>query len=326
MARKKPNRQKKRRKTPPKKRRLLPLFAVLAAALLISRIPALLPSDDADLSDVYADLSGEAEEEENGYLILDADSDFDLDEAGIDIPEYEDAAIIEVNDGEPYFTVLYSEFFIQLTELDELGRAGSAMMCADEEDLQTGEREDISAIHPSGWIGDSIYDRSHLLMWKLSGCNDERNLITGASMFNTESMLTYEMEILYFLYDNEDMHVMYRVTPLFEGEELVARGVLMEAVSVEDGGAGLMFCVFCYNVEDGYTIDYTDGEYYFNAAEWYPHFSSVRSRYGLRLSAKRSSQCLPPTSIGNSSLQSLQQSAVLQIRLIEGPLLIQKLC
>ena len=311
---------------PPKKRRLLPLFAVLAAALLISRIPALLPSGDADPSDVYADLSGEAEEEENGYLILDADSDFDLDEAGIEIPEYEDEAIIEVNDGEPYFSVLYTEFFIQLTELDDLGRAGSAMMCADEEDLQTGEREDISAIHPSGWIGDSIYDRSHLLMWKLSGCNDERNLITGASMFNTESMLTYEMEILYFLYDHVDMHVMYRVTPLFEDDELVARGVLMEAVSVEDGGEGLMFCVFCYNVEDGYTIDYTDGEYYFDAAEWYPHFSSVRSRYGLQLSAKRSSQCLPPTSIGNSSHQSLQQSAVLQIRLIEGLLLIQKIC
>ena len=280
MARKKPNRHNKRRKTPPKKRRLLPLLAVLAAVLLISRIPALLPTGGTDAgtgnaasgsgSDVYADLSGEAQEEENGYLILDADSDFDLDEAGIEIPEYEDEQVIEVNGGEPYFSVLYTEFFIQLTELDDLGRAGSAMMCADEEDLQTGEREDISAIHPSGWHGDSIYDRSHLLMWKLSGCNDERNLITGASTFNTESMLTYEMEILYFLYDNEDMHVMYRVTPLFEDDELVARGVLMEAVSVEDGGEGLMFCVFCYNVEDGYTIDYTDGEYYYDETEEEP--------------------------------------------------------
>ena len=265
---------------PPKKHRLLPLLAILAAALLFSRIPALLSSGGADASsgntasdngsDVYADLSGEAQEEENGYLILDADSDFDLDEEGIDIPKYKDEEIIEINGGEPYFTVLYTEFFIQLTELDDLGRAGSAMMCADEEDLQTGEREDISAIHPSGWHGDSIYDRSHLLMWKLSGCNDERNLITGASTFNTESMLTYEMEILYFLYDNEDMHVMYRVTPLFEEEELVARGVLMEAVSVEDGGEGLMFCVFCYNVEDGYTIDYTDGNYYYDEAEEEP--------------------------------------------------------
>ena len=265
---------------PPKKHRLLPLLAILAAALLFSRIPALLSSGGADASsgntasdngsDVYADLSGEAQEEENGYLILDADSDFDLDEEGIDIPKYKDEEIIEINGGEPYFTVLYTEFFIQLTELDDLGRVGSAMMCADEEDLQTGEREDISAIHPSGWHGDSIYDRSHLLMWKLSGCNDERNLITGASTFNTESMLTYEMEILYFLYDNEDMHVMYRVTPLFEEEELVARGVLMEAVSVEDGGEGLMFCVFCYNVEDGYTIDYTDGNYYYDEAEEEP--------------------------------------------------------
>lgn len=283
-------RHRKSPKRPPGKRRLLPLLAFLAAALILTRIAAHLPIGDAgtgfpeisvggeadtdSASDVYADLAGEAEAEENGYLILDADSDFDLTEAGIDIPEYEGEEIIEVNDGEPYFTVLYTEFFIQLTELDDLGRAGSAMMCADEADLQTGEREDISEIHPSGWHGNSIYDRSHLLMWKLSGCNDERNLITGASTFNTESMLTYEMEILYFLYDHEDMHVLYRVTPFFADEELVARGVLLEAISVEDDGAGLMFCVFCYNVEEGYTIDYSDGEY---------HLASSMQRDGIPL-------------------------------------------
>ena len=201
--------------------------------------------------------------EEDGYIIVSADESYDI--SGLDIPEYTTGdVIIEINNGVPFFTdeELCTEFFIQLTELDALGRAGSAMMCADEEDMQTGERGSISDIHPSGWHSNSIYNRSHLLMWKLSGCNDERNLITGTESFNQDSMLEYEYMITSFLWDNEDMHVMYRVTPLFEDDELVARGVLMEAISVEDQGEGLCFCVFCYNVEDGYDIDYSDGGYY----------------------------------------------------------------
>ena len=201
--------------------------------------------------------------EEDGYIIVSAEDSYDI--SDLEIAEYTTGdVIIEINGGVPFFTEeeLCTEFFIQLTELDSLGRAGSAMMCADEEDIQTGERGSISSIHPSGWHSNSIYNRSHLLMWKLSGCNDERNLITGTEQFNQDSMLEYEYMITDFLWENEDMHVMYRVTPLFEGDELVARGVLMEAVSVEDSGEGLMFCVFCYNVEDGYDIDYSDGGYY----------------------------------------------------------------
>lgn len=200
--------------------------------------------------------------EEDGYIIVAADESYDI--SSLDIPEYTTKEVIEINDGIPFFTEeeLCSEFFIQLTELDSLGRAGSAMMCASEENIQNGERGSISSIHPSGWHSNSIYNRSHLLMWKLSGCDDERNLITGTEEFNQESMLEYEYMVTDFLWDNTDMHVMYRVTPLFVDDELVARGVLMEAFSVEDSGEGLCFCVFVYNVEDGYDIDYSDGGYY----------------------------------------------------------------
>ena len=214
--------------------------------------------EDNDYEDLFDDYY-----EEDGYIIVSAEDSYDI--SDLEIAEYTTGdVIIEINGGVPFFTEeeLCTEFFIQLTELDSLGRAGSAMMCADEEDIQTGERGSISSIHPSGWHSNSIYNRSHLLMWKLSGCNDERNLITGTEQFNQDSMLEYEYMITDFLWENEDMHVMYRVTPLFEGDELVARGVLMEAVSVEDSGEGLMFCVFCYNVEDGYDIDYSDGGYY----------------------------------------------------------------
>ena len=206
------------------------------------------------------DFSEESSEEE--YIIVSSEDSFSL--AEIDIPEYEGEDSVEINGGVPFFSDedLSTEFYIQLTELDSLGRAGSAMMCADEEHIQTGERSDISDIHPSGWHSGGIYNRSHLLMWKLSGCNDERNLITGTESFNQETMLYYEEQITAFLWDNEDMHVIYRVTPLFEEDELVARGVLMEAMSAEDNGEGLMFCVFCYNTEDGYDIDYEDGGYY----------------------------------------------------------------
>ena len=214
--------------------------------------------EDNDYEDLFDDYY-----EEDGYIIVSAEDSYDI--SDLEIAEYTTGdVIIEINGGVPFFTEeeLCTEFFIQLTELDSLGRAGSAMMCADEEDIQTGERGSISSIHPSGWHSNSIYNRSHLLMWKLSGCNDERNLITGTEQFNQDSMLEYEYMITDFLWENENMHVMYRVTPLFEGDELVARGVLMEAISVEDSGEGLMFCVFCYNVEDGYDIDYSDGGYY----------------------------------------------------------------
>lgn len=206
-------------------------------------------------SDYYID--------DNGYIIVSADSSYDISDLGIDI-EYSGDKIAEINENVPFFTEeeITTEYFIQLTELDSLGRAGSASMCASEEYIQTGERGDISNIHPSGWYSGADANRSHLLMWKLSGCDDEKNLITGTASFNQDSMLEYESKVTALLYDDNDIHVMYRVTPYFYEDEVIARGVLMEAYSVEDDGASLSFCVFVYNVSDDYDLDYENGGYY----------------------------------------------------------------
>ena len=177
------------------------------------------------------------------------------------IPEYDGSPTALINDGVPYFTQddMRTEFYIELADLDRLGRCGSCMMCADETHIQDGDRESLYEIEPSGWHGKSIYQRCHLLMWKLGGPDDERNIITGTETFNQESMLEYEERVTAYLWRNPSNHVMYRVTPCFRSDELVARGVLMEAYSVEDEGT-LSFCVFVYNVEPGYAINYADGE------------------------------------------------------------------
>lgn len=192
-----------------------------------------------------------------------ADAIQPLDVSAVEIPAYSGAPNVLINDGIPFFSEeeIITEFGISLAETDSLKRCGSCRMCADEEHIQTGERESISDIHPTGWHSNSIYQRSHLLMWKLCGSDDERNLITGTETFNQEGMLEYEERVTAYLWRHKGSHVIYRVTPLFEGSDLVARGVLMEAMSAEDGGKGLSFCIFIYNVEPGYDIDYSTGDY-----------------------------------------------------------------
>lgn len=183
------------------------------------------------------------------------------------IPEFNGSDYyIEVNNGETFFTdaEIKDEYFATLSDLDELGRAGGAVMCADEPHIQTGERSRISDLKPSGWHKGGFYERSHLLMWKLTGLNKIENLVTGTATFNEKNMQDHEKKVTRYLWDNEDNHVMYRVTPLFIGTELVCRGVLMEAYSVEDDGE-LEFCVFVYNAEPGALIDYATGDYLENA-------------------------------------------------------------
>lgn len=180
----------------------------------------------------------------------------------VDIPDYEGKPVAVINDNEPFFTdaEIMDEFFMEISELDFLGRAQGNWMCADEAHIQTGERQSLYEIEPSGWHGNGIYQRSHILMWKLGGPDDERNVITGTETFNQEGMLEYEERVTAYLWRNPSNHVMYRVSPYYEGTDLVARGVLMEAYSVEDGGA-LKFCVFVYNAEPFYTINYSTGLY-----------------------------------------------------------------
>lgn len=174
--------------------------------------------------------------------------------------------LIFVNGNKTFFTEeeLLTEYTTSLSELDELGRAHVAWMCADEPHIQTGERESIYKLKPAGWHGGGFYERSHLLMWKLSGINDLRNLVTGTATFNEENMQDYEKKVTAYLWDHEKNHVMYRVTPVYYEDELICRGVLMEAYSVEDHGK-LEYCVFVYNAEPGATIDYLTGDFMIEA-------------------------------------------------------------
>ena len=135
---------------------------------------------------------------------------------------------------------------------------------------ETDERESISSVMPTGWKqktykgiveGDYLYNRCHLIGYQLAGENaNKKNLITGTRYMNTEGMLFFENDIDYYIEENENNHVLYRVTPIFENDNLVASGVQMEAYSVEDNGKGICFNVYVYNVQPGIIIDYATGE------------------------------------------------------------------
>lgn len=186
------------------------------------------------------------------------------------IPDYSGTDIIIVNNDEPYFTEeekQYNGTYINLSELDYLGRCGVAMACVGQETEPTEKRGDISGVYPSGWVQKKyddnwLYNRSHLLMFALTGLNDdERNLITGTEYFNQTLMLGYESMITQVV-DKYNAHVVYRVTPVFDGNDLIAKGVLMESYCVEYPEE-CTFCVFVYNVADpswNVTVDYATGE------------------------------------------------------------------
>ena len=188
------------------------------------------------------------------------------------IPVYNGHLSVNINDNRPNLEKedASTGAFIRLSELDSLGRCGTAYMCAGPETLPTEERGEIGHVRPSGWhtvkypevIPDRyLYNRSHLLMYALSGLNDdERNLITGTRQLNADQdagMLHYENIVLDYIKETGN-HVLYKVTPVFAGDNLVADGVLMEALSVEDDQVS--FCVFVYNVQDGVNINYKTGE------------------------------------------------------------------
>ena len=186
------------------------------------------------------------------------------------VPEYSGEAYCVINGNTPFFdeSELTTSAFESFAELDELGRCGVTMACIGQEIMPTEDRGSISHVKPSGWVnvpysfvdGEYLYNRCHLIGFQLTGENDnERNLITGTRYVNTEGMLPFENMVADYVKETGN-HVYYRVTPIFDGSELVARGVLMEALSVEDGGDGICFNVYCYNVQPGVIIDYATGE------------------------------------------------------------------
>ncbi len=188
------------------------------------------------------------------------------------IPDYAGEDIIELNDGRPCFTEydLTETIGEKYSPLDHLGRCGTAIAMLDRSMMPTKERESIREIRPTGWVQNKypgiidsdppyLWNRSHLIAYAMTGQNaNERNLITGTRYMNVVTMLLYEEKVLDYL-DHSENHVLYRVSPLFKESELVARGVEMEACSVEDKGAGVFFHVFVYNIQPGIEIDYSTG-------------------------------------------------------------------
>ena len=184
-----------------------------------------------------------------------------------DIPEYKDQIYIELNNNIPYFkeSEYTKEPFERYSELDNLGRCGVAYANICKEIMPKKEREDISSIEPTGWVqakydGEYLYNRRHLIGHQLAGEDaNELNLITGTRYFNVSGMLIFENQVADYIKENENNHVLYRVTPVFEGDNLVASGVEIEAYSVEDNGK-LCFNVFVYNIQPGIEIDYKTGK------------------------------------------------------------------
>lgn len=187
-----------------------------------------------------------------------------------EIPEYSGTPYIELNGNEPLFTEsdMTVRAFEEYSDLDFLGRCGVCFANVCRELMPTAERESISSVKPTGWQSvmydfvdcRSLYNRCHLIGYQLSGENaNEKNLITGTRYLNTMGMLPFENMVADYVKETEN-HVLYRVTPVFVDDEFVARGVLMEGYSVEDGGEGISYFVFCYNVQPGVIIDYKTGD------------------------------------------------------------------
>ena len=188
-----------------------------------------------------------------------------------DIAPYSGEPCAVVNGNVPYFSKeeLTTQSFESYSGLDGLGRCGAAYACVGLDLMPTEERGSIGNVRPTGWHtvkyndivdGNYLYNRCHLIGYLLSGENaNERNLITGTRYLNVQGMLPYENRIADYVQESGN-HVLYRVTPVFEGENLLASGVLMEALSVEDGGQAVSFCVYAYNVQPGIAIDYATGE------------------------------------------------------------------
>lgn len=188
------------------------------------------------------------------------------------IPEYSGNAYVAIEDNIPSFAEADKKTtsFETYSELDELGRCKSAYANIGIDLMPTQKRGSISQVKPSGWQsvqydivdGKSLYNRCHLIGYQLTAENaNKQNLITGTRYLNVEGMLPFENMVADYIKETHN-HVLYRVTPVFEGNDLVARGVLMEGYSVEDEGEGIYFNVYVYNVQPGIIIDYATGDSY----------------------------------------------------------------
>ncbi len=189
-----------------------------------------------------------------------------------DIKAYSGKPYCELNGNAPEFTQneITDRSFESYSSLDSLGRCGTALACIGVDIMPTEDRDGIGQVKPAGWHlvkydivdGKYLYNRCHLIGFQLTGENaNEENLITGTRYMNVDGMLPFENDVADYVKESKN-HVMYRVTPIYDGDNLLADGVQIEAYSVEDDGKGISFNVFCYNVQPGIVIDYATGDSY----------------------------------------------------------------
>ena len=219
-------------------------------------------------------LSGCSAGENNFFNDLDITAQSASDYVNYDlsnVPDYDGKAYVELNGNVPEFSEsekTSSESFEEYGKLDSLGRCTYAVSCIGKDLMPTEKRGSIGSVKPSGWHiskydfvdGKYLYNRCHLIGYQLTAENaNERNLITGTRYLNIEGMLPFENDVADYI-EITNNHVYYKVAPIFEGNNLVANGVQMQAYSVEDNGQGISFNVYCYNVQPGVAIDYATGD------------------------------------------------------------------
>lgn len=186
------------------------------------------------------------------------------------VPAYSGGPYVAINDNVPYFSEddYTTQSYESYSELDRLGRCGVCMASIGTDLMPTEPRGSIGSVKPTGWQtakydnvdGKHLYNRCHLIGYQLTGENaNERNLITGTRYMNVQGMLPFENMVADYVKETGN-HVLYRATPIFAGDDLVANGVLLEGYSVEDDGDGICFNVFCYNVQPDIVIDYATGD------------------------------------------------------------------
>lgn len=241
-----------------KLRKFVIIIVLLIAAFLGYEVKTTDLSSGSDLLSQVIELIPSGDTAEQGSIDLS------------NIPEYNGEPYIAVNGNVPFFedTEVTATSFEKYSDLDNLGRCGVAMASVGQDIMPTEERGSIGQIKPAGWHtvkydcvdGKYLYNRCHLLGYQLTGENaNERNLITGTRYLNVDGMLPFENMVADYVMETGN-HVMYRMTPIYTGNNLVADGVLMEGYSVEDQGKGITFCVYVYNVQPGVRIDYATGD------------------------------------------------------------------
>ena len=259
---------------------LVPLFLLIGKIVSTQKddgVPKLTPFQDQKQTEKQVDEKEVENKQGTSNESPEVNSEATQESAAFDynsLPAYSGEAYTVVNDNKPYF---YPDYMVPKTytsyatygDLDQLGRCTETFAIIGKDIMPTEPRGSIKDVKPTGWKigkydfvnGKYLYNRCHLIGYQLTGENaNPKNLITGTRYLNVDGMLPFENLIAGYLKSNSQAHVAYRVTPIFIGDELVARGVLMEAMSLEDSGESVMFNVFCYNVQPGVEIDYNTGD------------------------------------------------------------------